>query len=176
MVFEGNNKIRRKIYLAIDGLTDDEFNKIPSTGGWSPKQILEHLTLMETYIATNILREMKNPASRRVGKKLMLLPDSPMVKGGMPKETLPSDTYKTISELKVELHNSRIYLLDVYDSSCKDTLKQKSFEHPNLGSIPLYQWFPFVGQYERCHLKRLKKTIEELLIKDGVPQINTTNK
>lgn len=176
MVFEGNNKIRRKIYLAIDGLTDDEFNKIPSTGGWSPKQILEHLTLMETYIASKVSRELKNPTSRRVGKKLIILPSSPMVKNGMPKETLPSDAYKTISEMKVELHNSRIYLLDVYDSSCKNTLKQKSFEHPNLGSIPLYQWFPFVGQYERCHLKRLKKTIEELLIKDGTQQLSTTTK
>lgn len=176
MVFEGNNKIRRKIYLAIDGLTDDEFNKIPSAGGWSPKQILEHLTLMETYIASKVLRELKNPASHRVGKKLMILPGSPMVKHDMPKETLPSDTYKTISELKVELHNSRIYLLDVYDSSCKDKLKEKSFEHPDLGSIPLYQWFPFVGQYEKCHLKRLKKTIEELLIKDGAKQLSHTIK
>ncbi|WOV87167.1 DinB family protein [Sporosarcina oncorhynchi] len=170
MVFEGNNKIRRKIYLAIDGLTDDEFNKVPSTGGWSPKQILEHLTLMETYIALKVSKELKNPTSRKAAKRYLILPDSPMVKGGMPKETLPSDTYKTISELKVELHNSRIYLLDVYDASCKDTLKQKSFEHPNLGLIPLYQWFPFVGQYEKCHLKRLKKTIEELLINDDTPQ------
>lgn len=164
MVFEGNNKIRRKIYQAIDGLTDHEFNEVPSTGGWSPKQILEHLALMESYIAAKISGELKNPDSPRVSKKLIILPGSPLVKGNIPEQTQPTNRFMTISEMKVELHNSRIYLLDVYDGSSKESLREKSFKHPNIGSIPLYQWFPFVGMYEKCHLKQLKKTIEGLLI------------
>lgn len=164
MVFEGNNKIRRKIYQAIDGLTDHEFNEKPSTGGWSPKQILEHLALMETYIAARISKELKNPDSPRASKKMIMLPGSLVLKDQLPEQTEPTDQYKTVSELKEELHNSRIYLLDVYDASCKDALKEKSLEHPNMGSIPLHQWFPFVGMYEKCHLKQLRKTIDCLLV------------
>ncbi|MBB4825128.1 hypothetical protein HNO89_002357 [Sporosarcina luteola] len=162
MVFEGNNKIRRKIYQSIEGLTDDEFNSRPSGGGWSPKQILEHLTLMETHIATRILKEMKNPDSLRASKKLILLANDRVMNVELPEQTRPTESYKTIGELKEELHNSRIYLLDVYDASCKDALREKSIEHPNYGNIPLIQWFPFIGLYEKCHLKRLRKTIDEL--------------
>lgn len=164
MVFEGNNKIRRKIYQTIDGMTDDEFNGTPSTGGWSPKQILEHLALMETYIASNISRELKSPTSPKASKKIIVLSGSLLVKGDLPLQTRPTDMFKTIPEIKEELHNSRIYLLDVYDGSCKDQLREKSFKHPNLGLIPLEQWFPIVGLYEKCHLKQLKRTIDELRI------------
>lgn len=164
MVFEGNNKIRRKIYQTIDGMTDEEFNGTPSIGGWSPKQILEHLALMETYIASKISGELKNPASPKASKKMFVLSGSLLVKGELPVQTRPTNTYKTIAEIKEELHNSRIYLLDVYDGSCKDQLREKSFKHPNLGLIPLEQWFPVIGLYEKCHLKQLKKTIDELRI------------
>lgn len=164
MVFEGNNKIRRKIYQTIDGMTDNEFNGTPSTGGWSPKQILEHLALMETYIASKISGELKNPASPKASKKMILLSGSLLVKGTLPMQTQPTDTYKTIPEIKEELHNSRIYLLDVYDSSSKEQLREKSFKHPNLGLMPLEQWFPVIGMYEKCHLKQLKRTIDELRI------------
>lgn len=164
MVFEGNNKIRRKIYQTIDGMTDEEFNRTPSTGGWSPKQILEHLALMETYIASKIAGELKNPQSPKASRKIIVLSGSLLVKGELPSQTQPTDTYKTISEIKEELHNSRIYLLDVYDGSCRDQLREKSFEHPNIGLMPLEQWFPVVGLYEKCHLKQLRKTIDELRI------------
>ena len=53
-MFEKNNRIRKKVYQSIEGLTDEQFNKIPTNGGWSPKQIFEHLVRMETLIAKKI--------------------------------------------------------------------------------------------------------------------------
>lgn len=173
MVFEGNNKIRRKIYQVIDGLTDEEFNRKPSAHDWSPKQILEHLALMETYIAAKIAAELKNPESLKASRKIIFLSGSLKVKGELPKATKPTDGFKTVSEMKEELHSSRIYLLDIYDGSCKDLLREKSFEHPNLGLMPLEQWFPVVGMYEKCHLKALKKTIIELRIHGLASEIKT---
>ncbi|MCG7343138.1 DinB family protein [Sporosarcina sp. ACRSL] len=164
MIFEGNNKIRRKIFQTVDQLTDDEFNRTPSNGGWSPKQILEHLALMEAYIASKISEELKNPKSPKAFKKIILRSGSLLVKGELPMQTRPTTTYKTILEIKEELHHSRIYLLDIYDGSCKDQLREKSFQHPNLGYIPLHQWFQVVGLYENCHLKQLRKTINDLRI------------
>ena len=164
MIFEGNNKIRSKIYQTIDSLTDEEFNAIPLTGGWSPKQIMEHLALMETYIASKIAGELKNPKSPKASKKIILFSESLRVKGDLPLQTRPTTTNKTINEIKEELYNSRIYLLDIYDSCSKEQLRGKAFKHPNLGLIPLNQWFPIIGMYEKCHLKQLKKTINDLRI------------
>ncbi|WP_339253330.1 DinB family protein [Sporosarcina sp. FSL W8-0480] len=173
MTFEGNHKVRRKIYQVIDGLTDKEFNRKPLEHDWSPKQILEHLTLMETYIAAKIAAELKNKQSQRASKKLIVLSGSLMMKEDLPEATKPTDEFKTVLEMKEELHNSRIYLLDVYDGSCKDLLREKSFGHPSLGLIPLEQWFPIVGLYEKCHLKLLKKAIGELRIHGLASEMNT---
>ena len=164
MIFEGNNKIRDKIYLTIDSLTDEEFNAFPSTGGWSPKQILEHLALMETYIASKIAEELNNPKSPKSSKKIIIFSERLRVKGNLPLQTRPTFKNKTVSEIKEELYNSRNYLLDIYDGSSKEQLREKSFKHPNLGLIPLDQWFPIVGLYEKCHLKQLRRTINDLRI------------
>ena len=55
---------------------------------------------------------------------------------------------------------SRLFLLDVYESSTDDELREKSMKHPIFGQVPLIQWFSFVGMHEKRHFKQLKKTIE----------------
>ena len=168
MVFEGNNKMRKKILQTVQGLTDEEFNRKPVNGGWSPKQILEHLSLMETLIATNVAKELKNPESPKAMKKPISMSTNRIIKVEAPGRTVPSDTFKTLCEMKQELHNSRLFLLDVYDSSNKEALMSKSFKHPIFGQIPLCQWFPFVGMHEKRHLKQLKDTIESLQLKKAI--------
>ena len=160
MILEGNNKIREELFQTIEGLTDDQFNEIPSNGGWSPKQIFEHLVHMETVIAKNIARELKNPDSPKAMKKPIVISTNRLIKVEAPGYTAPTEDYKTKEEMKVELYDSRIFLLDVYESSTKDVFRKKSFRHPIFGNIPLSQWFPFVGLHEKRHLKQLKETIE----------------
>ena len=168
MVFEGNNKMRKKILQMVQGLTDEEFNRQPANGGWSPKQILEHLSLMETLIASNVAKELKNNDSPKAMKKPISISTNRIIKVEAPERTVPSDTFKTLCEMKQELHNSRLFLLDVYDSSNKEALMSKSFKHPIFGQIPLCQWFPFVGLHEKRHLKQLKDTIESLRLKTAM--------
>ena len=43
MILGKNTVIRKELFQSIEELTDDQFNTIPSNGGWSPKQIFEHL-------------------------------------------------------------------------------------------------------------------------------------
>ncbi|MBE1555980.1 DinB family protein [Sporosarcina limicola] len=160
MFLESNNKVRRELFKAIEGLTDEQFNKIPSSGGWSPKQIFEHLVCMETAIAANIAKELKNPDSPKVMKKPIILSTNRIIKVEAPKYTAPTNDYKSKDEMKQELHNSRLFLLDIFESSTKDVFREKSFKHPIFGRIPLVQWFLFVGLHEKRHLKQLRQTIE----------------
>ena len=162
MFLDDNNKIRRELLQEVEGLTDEQFNKMPSDGGWSPKQIFEHLVRMETVIATNIAREIKNPDSLKVKKKPIIFTTNRLVKVEAPGYVAPTDAFKSKNEIKKELHDSRLYLLNVYESTTKDVLQEKSFKHPIFGYIPLIQWFPFVGLHEKRHLKQLKKTIKML--------------
>ena len=161
MFLEDNNKIRKKLFQTIEGLTDEEFNQIPSNGGWSPKQIVEHLVRMETVIATNIARELKNPESQKAKKKPIGLTTYRLVKVEAPGYTAPSEDFKSKQEMQKELHEARLFLLDVYESSPKVVFSEKSFKHPVFGQVPLIQWFPFVGLHEKRHLKQLKTTIKK---------------
>ena len=162
MFLEDNNEIRKELFHTIEGMTDEQFNQTPSNGGWSAKQIFEHLIRMETVIATNIARELKNSESKKSRKKPIALSTSRLIKVEAPGYTAPTDDYKTKQEMQKELHESRLFLLDVYQSSTKQIFKEKSFKHPIFGQVPLIQWFPFVGLHEKRHLKQLKKTIEML--------------
>jgi uncharacterized damage-inducible protein DinB len=160
MILGKNTNIRKELFQSIEGLTDEQFNKIPSNGGWSPKQIFEHLVRMETVIATNIAKELKNPDSPKSMNKPIVLSTIRLVKAQAPGDTAPTKEYKTILEMKNALYDSRIFLLDVYESSTKEVLREKSIKHQIFGQVPLIQWFPFVGFHEKRHLKQLKKTIE----------------
>lgn len=162
MFLEKNNQIRKELFQTIEGLTDEQFNKTPSNGGWSPKQIFEHLVRMETVIVTNIARELKNPESPKARKKPIHLTTSRLIKVEAPGYTEPSNEFKTKQEMKNEIHDSRLFLLDVYESSNKEVFKSKSLKHPIFGQVPLIQWFPFVGLHEKRHVKQLEKTIKNL--------------
>ncbi len=155
-----NTVIRKELYQSIEELTDEQFNRIPSNGGWSPKQIFEHLVRMETVIATNIAQELKNPDSPKSIKKPIALSTIRLIKVEAPGYTAPTKEYKSKIEMKNALYDSRLFLLDVYESSTKEVLREKSFKHPIFGQVPLIQWFPFVGLHEKRHLKQLKQTIE----------------
>jgi len=162
MFLEDNNEIRKELLTEVEGLTDEQFNKTPSNGGWSPKQIFEHLVRMETVVATNIAREIKNPDSLKVKKKPITITTNRIVKVKAPGYFAPSDEFKSKNEMKKELHDSRLFLLNVYESTTKEVLQDKSFKHPIFGYVPLIQWFPFIGLHEKRHLKQLKKTIKML--------------
>lgn len=154
-----NTVIRKELFKSIEELTDEQFNKKPSNGGWSPKQIFEHLVRMETVIATNIVKELINPDSPKAINKPIALSTIRIVKVEAPGYTAPTEAYKSKIEMKNELYDSRLFLLDVFESSTKEVLREKSIKHPIFGQVPLIQWFPFVGLHEKRHLKQLKKTI-----------------
>lgn len=162
MFLEENNQIRKELYQTIEGLTDEQFNKVPDKGGWSAKQILEHLVKMETVIATNIARELKNPDSPNSRKKPIGISTSRLVKVNAPEYTAPSDEYESKTEMQKKLHEARLFLLDVYESGTKEMFRKKSFKHPIFGQVPLIQWFEFVGLHEKRHVKQLKKTIKKI--------------
>ncbi|PIC62605.1 hypothetical protein CSV79_16170 [Sporosarcina sp. P13] len=162
MVFGENIKVRKRILQLIEGLTDEEFNEMPSHGGWSPKQIVEHLALMECQVATNIAKELKNPDSLRVFKKPISVSSIPLLKTYALEYTEPTDIHLSISEIKERLHQSRNFLLDIYDSATEVELRAKSIKHPMFGNVPLIQWFRFVGFHEKRHLRQLKRAVERV--------------
>ncbi|QFF99095.1 DinB family protein [Psychrobacillus glaciei] len=162
MFIEKNNEIRSALFKQLERITDEQFNQKPEQDTWSPKEIMDHLVKMESTITSGIKQQLANPESPKAKKKPIQVSTLRIIKVKAPKYTVPTAEYKTKEEMKAALHQARMELLSVYQSTDKETLKNKSLKHPLFGQVPLIQWFPFVGLHEKRHGKQLEKTIEIL--------------
>lgn len=162
MYKEDNQKVRQEVLEAVDGLPDDLLNRKPAEDEWSPMEVLEHLYLMEIYIAKNLSKQLAKEESEKAVKKPIQLTVNRMVKVDAPAPVVPSGEYRTLEDIKARLEESRIFLDSVYDGTTVEVLESKSMPHPVFGKVPLIQWFPFIGLHEKRHLKQLEKTIEKI--------------
>lgn len=162
MYQKDNEKIRKEVLDAVDGLSDNQLNQKPADGEWSPMEILEHLNLMESYIAKNISRELASERSEKVMKKPIQLTVSRMVKVDAPAPVAPSGEFIPLETMKSRLATSRLLLDGIYDGVTEGVLASKSMKHPVFGKVPLVQWFPFIGLHEKRHLKQLEKAIGKI--------------
>ena len=162
MYKEENEKVRKEVLAAAEGLPDELLNRKPAEDEWSPMEVLEHLHLMEAYIAKNLSRQIAREESEKAVKKPIQLTVSRMVKVDAPAPLVPTGEFITLSDMKGRLAESRVFLDSVYDATTVEVLESKSMPHPVFGKVPLIQWFPFIGLHEKRHLKQLEKTIEKL--------------
>ncbi|HSI68091.1 MAG TPA: DinB family protein [Planococcus sp. (in: firmicutes)] len=162
MFKEENEKIRNEILVAANALPDDRLNTKPTDKEWSPMQILEHLHLMETVIATNISKQLLKEDSKKAMKKPIQMTVNRAIKVDAPEYVTPSEEYITLSEMEQRLTKSRELLNGVYDTSTDEILSAKSMPHPVFGKVPLTQWFPFIGYHEKRHLKQLEEAINKI--------------
>lgn len=162
MYKEANEKVRQQVLAAAEGLPDDLLNRKPAADEWSPMEVLEHLHLMEAYIAKNLSKQIAREESEKASKKPIQLTVSRMVKVDAPAPLVPTGEFFTLEEMKARLAESRVFLDSVYDATTEDVLESKSMPHPVFGKVPLIQWFPFIGLHEKRHLKQLEKTIGKL--------------
>lgn len=162
MYQQDNEKIRKELLNAVVGLSDAELNQKPAEGEWSPMEILEHLNLIETYIAHNISKELASEHSEKAIKKPIQLTVSRLVKVDAPRQTSPSGEFIALDEMKSRLEKSRLLLDSIYDGTPLDVLENRSMKHPVFGKVPLVQWFPFIGLHEKRHLKQLEIAIEKI--------------
>ncbi|MEI4768106.1 DinB family protein [Psychrobacillus sp. FJAT-51614] len=160
MFIEKINKIRADLFHQLDQINDEQFNQKPEPNKWSPKEIIDHLVKLEKVVSKGINYELKNTESPKANRKPIQLTTIRVIKAKAPTYIIPSEEYQTKEEMKDALHQSRMVLLTIYETTDKQVLKNKSLKHPIFGQLPLIQWLSFVGYHEKRHLKQLEKTIE----------------
>lgn len=162
MFKEENEAIRKRIFESVEGLSDEQLNTKPAQDKWSAMQILDHLHKMETVIARNISKELKEGNSKKAVKKPIQLTVSRTLKVDAPSFSVPTDEFVPLEEMKAKLAASRKQLNDLYDQASPEALAEKSLPHPVFGKVPLTQWFPFIGLHEKRHHKQLKETLSQI--------------
>jgi uncharacterized damage-inducible protein DinB len=152
-----NEQVRQELLASVSGLSDELLNKRVEEESWTIMQVLEHLYLIEMYIANMIADTLANGSIQPVKEKPIHLTVNRSKKVQAPSFSIPSDQFMTLEEMQEKLHQSRQLLMKVSKEAIPSDLEQKSFPHPAFGPISLKQWISFVGYHEKRHLAQIEE-------------------
>ncbi|WOV86753.1 DinB family protein [Sporosarcina oncorhynchi] len=155
-----NEEARVKLLDAFDGLSDEELNRLPTDGGWSIAQIIEHLYLMEGGIAKTIQHQLATGPTQETPKKPIDRTIDRSVKVDAPEFAVPKADFASSQELKAKLAASHGLLRQLAETVPAEQLESKAYPHPVFGDMSLKQWIPFVGYHELRHIEQLLETKE----------------
>jgi uncharacterized damage-inducible protein DinB len=151
-------QVRRELWKAVDGLSDEEINRKPAENVWSIAQVLEHLYLVERALASQmkhgLLEENEEP-----------FPDKPIqrvldrtVRMMVPNPALePKTEPQSLADLKEKLERTRQNFLDVIATYDPETLARRALLHAGFGLLSLKQWIEFIALHEKRHIEQIKE-------------------
>ncbi|MET3576313.1 DinB family protein [Bhargavaea ullalensis] len=157
-----NDEARTELLEVVARLSDEDLNRKPSNGGWSIKQIMEHLYLMEGAVAKTIADQAVNGEETAAEMRPIEATVNRSVKVEAPAFTMPSDQFSSKEELKQKLSSTRSMLSKAEQTSDPQALEDKSYPHPVFGMMKLKQWIPFVGYHEKRHIDQIREVKEDL--------------
>jgi hypothetical protein len=159
---------RAKLYASVENLSQEELDKQPGPGIWSPGEILYHLYLSETGITTLLDKQVARARKRNLG----LDPEDSSLLGSLdhfalekaetkvkaPSRALPQKDIKKKEMIEL-LQNSRKELLEKISEASPYNLSELEFPHPLLGRMDMYRWILFIGKHEERHTNQLTDAI-----------------
>ncbi|CAM3024164.1 DinB family protein [Paenibacillus sediminis] len=159
---EETQKAREQIWQSVSDLSDQQLNEHVEAGKWSIMQVLEHLYLTEQTVLKGISNALESEENNPTEPKPVHLVVDRTRKLEAPAHLVPSDTFTTLQEIKSKLDQSREALTTLVAGISEDDLKQKSFQHRNLGLLNVEQWISFIGYHEGRHLAQIEEYKEKL--------------
>ena len=152
------NQTRDGVLAAVKGLTPAQWNFKPAPDRWSIAEILEHITVVEEFVAgmTDKLPELPPPAANFNAAKmdaliLAKMPDR-STKAQAPPEIQPSGRWTTSEALKhFTAGNQR--LSAALDNTPE--LRKHVAPHPVFGPLDGYEWILLVAAHNERHTQQM---------------------
>ncbi len=158
--------VRAELRRCVDQLTPDQLRARPLHGGWSVREILEHLATVESQVL------------RAVELKLAKAEQSPGSKG--PRNQVPmAALVNALGRRRIETNEkflptgerdifASLETMGKVEKRMRELLPRLvsidatsvDFTHPQLGSLNLGQWFAFIGIHESRHFAQIVALIE----------------
>lgn len=153
MLIEKLGKTRGLLLDGLEGLTEDQLNAKPRTGGLSIGQIVHHLYASERDTATLILNALSSRSERVEEKAPSVLAACLQKNCGEEKAT--ADRFSK-GELIRWLEESRFRdLQSVFNETHEDILAERSLEHPLFGPISLKNLVDTIWIHDEFHCKQI---------------------
>lgn len=145
----------------------------PARSGWSPAEHLEHLVVVDDYLARETLAALEKPPTTSgsptlAGRAVLLLGWIPRGKGEAPKEVFPTGAdlpgiRQQAAEARARIESLRPHL----DAIARSPARQA---HPSLGTFTLAQWLRFALVHDLHHLKIVRELMRSGRATAGAPR------
>ena len=147
-----------ELLQVVDSFQQDEFNKIPFEGSWTPGQVTEHIFLSASGIL-NAVNGNTTPTQRDPHQMIAPLRDAFLnfnIKMQSPDFIIPSADPKdkhTLLQMTKDTWNGLAAAAQTGDltATCLD------FEMPTVGLLTRSEWLSFVVVHTQRHIWQLKK-------------------
>lgn len=153
MLIEKLGKTRRMLLDSLEGLTEDQLNAKPRSGGLSIGQIVHHLYVNERDTATLILNALQ-PRSEKVEEK-----DASLLAACLQKDCgedpVTTDRFPKAELIRL-LEESRFRdLQSVFNETHESVLAERSLEHSSFGKVSLKNLLDTVWIHDELHSKQI---------------------
>jgi len=153
---------RNDVIAATKGLSDAQMKFKPAPDRWSIAETLEHITLAEDYlfsnVTQNIMRAQAGPAGRDTAKVdaliLSAVPDRSQ-KRHAPGPLVPSGRWTT-AEMLAHFEQSRAKTISFLKST-PDLREHASSDNPFQQPMDAYQWMLFIAAHSERHTKQIEE-------------------
>lgn len=153
MLIEKLGKTRRMLLDSLEGLTEDQLNANPRTGGLSIGQIVHHLHVSERDTATLILNALSSRGERVEENDLSLL--AACLQKGCGEHKATAGRFSKAELIRL-LEESRFRdLQSVFNETHEDVLAEKSLEHPLFGKLSLKNMADTIWIHDEFHSKQI---------------------
>lgn len=169
-IYEANAKIREKLKATIANLSEEQIESRLNENGWTIREIVEHISIVEGGMATicsrllqksaeeNIANDGKANISAEFLEKAKLIANRRERKAQAPERVLPTGT-PSIAESLAKMDENAV-ILEKIRAGLENTNTQKhKFPHPFFGDLSATEWLALIGGHEFRHIDQ----IEEIL-------------
>ena len=162
------NRSWEELETVVNGLTDGELNYIPKDGGWSVKNCLEHLALVEPVLSMKINKmisanklDLSKELSSEDGLIVAYITDrTRKVMTPKPFRPLPENKNKSKEDFLAEIGKVRQALITLLKTTDAD-LRHLVAPYP-YGEADAYQQFIIVGAHTYRHTMQIREVLGEL--------------
>jgi hypothetical protein len=162
---------RNQLETHVRALSSALADQKPDEASWSPVELIEHLVLVEGFVA-NILQGLVASAPpealgpETVSDSLLGSLDgygivAAKTKRPAPEMVCPKAT-RSLDAAWAALVETRTRVMDALRKANGLAVGQLTAPHPVLGPINFYQWAVFSGQHEERHIAQFARTVERL--------------
>lgn len=169
-IFEEIDETRQRLFKRVEGLTDEQANAHPKADGWSVKDIIEHLAILEDRLVRMMkvmLTKAEGASTQKGGGAFEIKPfslenlieRSRSEKYTAPEAVRPSGNVH-LPDLLAKMRGSREELRALQPRIEATDLSAFTYPHPAFGPLDFYQWLALIGFHEERHLNQIESVLK----------------